>query len=160
MRTHSTTKPVGNDAETTFHSRQHERAQAELQFYDSMTVRVEQTTRGIRFHAKIPPPGSGTKGWFWTKGSRNYDHTKSFKESQLVYVQPTDTMVSAGTTDPDSMATVKAIAGIWVALQDVAPTVISGTTYYHIPHLPLPTPGDMEAANNYWAFVSQDAVCI
>ena len=27
----------------------------ELQFYDSQTVKVEQTTRGVRWHTKIPP---------------------------------------------------------------------------------------------------------
>lgn len=159
MRTHSTNKPTGNDAETTFHSRDHDRQYAELQFYDSTTVRVEQTTRGIRMHAKIPPANPSTKGWFWTKGARNYDHTKSYKENQLVYVKPDDDLIATGTTDPDSMQTVKAIAGIWVALRDIATVVISGTTYYRIPHLPMPTPGDMDAENNYWAFVSPDAQC-
>jgi hypothetical protein len=44
---------TGNDA--TFHGAQQKRLQNELQFFDSTTVKVEQTTRGVRFHAKIPP---------------------------------------------------------------------------------------------------------
>lgn len=159
MRTHNPNKPTGNDAETTFHSQQHDRSNLELQFFDSSTVKVEQTTRGVRWHAKIPPASTGSKGWFWTKGEKNYDHTKSYKENQLVYVKPDDALITTGTTDPDSMATVRSIAGIWVALRDVSSTVITGTTYYRIPHLPMPTPGDMDAENNYWAFVSPDAQC-
>lgn len=61
MRTHSTNKPTGNDGETTFHTRQHERSNLELQFFDSSTVKVEQTTRGVRWHAKIPPASSSPK---------------------------------------------------------------------------------------------------
>lgn len=55
MRTRTQNKVIGTTAEAGFHRGQQERAQEELQFYDSPTVKVEQTTRGVRFHAKVPP---------------------------------------------------------------------------------------------------------
>jgi hypothetical protein len=102
--------------------------------------------------------GSGIDG-IDLASPRNYDHTKSYKAKRLVYVQPTDALCTAGTTDPDSMTTVKAIPGWWLSLKPVAPKVIGGTTYYFIPHLPMPTPGDMDADNNYWTFIAPDAQC-
>jgi|SRR6185437_4629779 len=96
-------------------------------------------------------------GWFWIKGARNYDPTQSYKEQQLVYVQSTSSVATTGVTDPDSGVVVKSLPGIWVAVQDVAP--LSGPAY-HIPHLPMPTPDDMDATNNYWAFVSPMDSCL
>ena len=49
---------VGDGAESDFINRTLKRS-GELQFYDSQTVKVEQTTRGVRWHAKIPPPVQG-----------------------------------------------------------------------------------------------------
>jgi hypothetical protein len=47
----------GDGAESDFINRTLKRS-GELQFYDSQTVKVEQTTRGVRWHAKIPPAGT------------------------------------------------------------------------------------------------------
>lgn len=44
----------GDGAESDFINRTLKRF-GEHQFYDTQTVKVEQTTRGVRFHAKIPP---------------------------------------------------------------------------------------------------------
>lgn len=55
MRSFTFQKPVGTDAETDHVIRQQDRAQNELQLFDSTTVKVEHTTRGIRLHAKFPP---------------------------------------------------------------------------------------------------------
>ena len=48
----------GNGPVTDFINRLLKRL-TELQFYDSQTVKVEQTTRGVRWHVKIPPPTPG-----------------------------------------------------------------------------------------------------
>jgi hypothetical protein len=61
MRTRTQNKVMGTTAEAGFHHGQQERAQDELQFFDSTTVKVEQTTRGVRFHVKagaVAQPGS------------------------------------------------------------------------------------------------------
>lgn len=58
MRTRTQNKVTGTTSEAGFHHGQQERAQDELQFFDSTTVKVEQTTRGVRFHAKVPPATS------------------------------------------------------------------------------------------------------
>jgi hypothetical protein len=55
MRTRTDNAPLGNDPATDSALRNRDRLQNEHQFYDSTTVKVEQTTRGVRFHAKIPP---------------------------------------------------------------------------------------------------------
>jgi hypothetical protein len=112
----------------------------------------------IRAARQRPRQGVTDAGIDFAK-PRNYDHTKSYKAKRLVYVKPDDSMVMDGTTDPDSMTTVKAIAGWWLSLRSVAPKVIDAVTYYYIPHLPMPTPGDMDADNNYWTFIAPDAQC-
>lgn len=61
MRTRTQVRPLGADDQTDHLHQQSERAQNELQIFDSTTVKVENTTRGIRLHAKIPPsPSSPT----------------------------------------------------------------------------------------------------
>ena len=49
----------GNSAESDFVNRVLERLHKELQFYDSGTVTVEQTTRGVRFHVKPSKNANG-----------------------------------------------------------------------------------------------------
>lgn len=52
MRSYTNNKPLGTDGATDAAVRNLQR-QTELQFYDSTTIKVEQTLRGVRFHAKI-----------------------------------------------------------------------------------------------------------
>ena len=114
------------------------------------------TAQGATLTIPIPVTqnGTNTQGWFWTHGARNYDPASTYVEQQLVYVQSTSSVATTGVTDPDSGLPVKSLPGIWVALQPVA-----GSSN-HIPHLPMPTPDDMDATNNYWAFVSPMDSCI
>lgn len=55
MRTRTQNKVTGTSSEAGFHHGQQERAQDELQIFDSATVKVEHMTRGVKLHAKIPP---------------------------------------------------------------------------------------------------------
>ena len=60
MRSWNSPAPTGNENETTFVQGVARKLKSELQFYDSTTITVEQTTRGIRFHAR--PSRRGTSG--------------------------------------------------------------------------------------------------
>jgi hypothetical protein len=173
MRSTTSPTPTGTQKETTFMQGVSKKLKSELQFYDSTTVKVEQTTRGVRFHASR----GGAKpidGWRFAKPIL-YDKTKSYSFQEIVYVASDNPLVTAGTIDPDTGQTVFAFAGKYVALQAVAPVVnptgLTAGTYYHIPQLPLPTPGDPDnaapdstaygtgEAQNYWDIVTQDAQC-
>jgi hypothetical protein len=161
MRSWNSPAPTGNENETTFDQGVYRKLKSELQFYDSTTIRVEQTTRGIRFHARPSRRGS-TASWIFSKPIL-YDNTKSYSFQQIVYVAPDDPMVTTGTVDPDTGLTVFAIPGLWVALQAVAP-VVNPTgqpagTYYHIPQIPYPVPNAPDDDLNYWWLVSADAQC-
>ena len=64
----------GDGAESDFINRTLKRS-GELQFYDSQTVKVEQTTRGVRWHVKIPPPTQGVSAGMVFRGE--WDPTKT-----------------------------------------------------------------------------------
>lgn len=63
MRSTNSPTPTGNEKQTTFVRGVLRKIRDEFNFFDSPTVRVEQTTRGIRFHARPSrggaPPASG-----------------------------------------------------------------------------------------------------
>jgi hypothetical protein len=101
--------------------------------------------------------GTNPPGWFWTNGARNYDPSATYDDQQVVYVQSTSAAVTTGLLDAGSGIVEKSIPGLWVALQPVAPQ--TGPSYY-VPRLPMPTPDDMDAENNYWAFLSPMDTCV
>lgn len=61
MRTRTVNKPLGEDSNTNAHRQQNERANEELQIFDSSTIRVEHTPRGIRLHVKNPSKGGSVQ---------------------------------------------------------------------------------------------------
>jgi hypothetical protein len=140
---------------------------------NAATASVSHTPNGV-FISTAPPAPAGKSGWRFAKPIK-YDHTKSYAFQEIVYVAADDAMVTAGTVDPDTGQTVFAFAGKYVALQAVSPVVnptgLTAGTYYHIPQLPLPTPGDPDnaapdstaygtgEAQNYWDIVTQDVQC-
>ena len=52
MRSTNAPTPTGNTKETTFMRAVMDKIKNQFNFFDSTTIRVEQTTRGIRFHAR------------------------------------------------------------------------------------------------------------
>ena len=58
MRTHTSNAPLGADAATDAALRERTRSRDEHEFFDSTTVTVEHTTRGVKFHVKpqFPTP--------------------------------------------------------------------------------------------------------
>lgn len=88
----------GNGAGSDFINRVLERLQ-ELQFYDSTTIKVEQTTRGARFHLKNPIGKSGGGGFAGEYDqSKSYDAGQTFKISKplTIYVGGVAKIIVAG----------------------------------------------------------------
>ena len=61
MRTRTQNGVTGNDGLAEFAQHQQKRLD-ELQFFDSTTVKVEQTTRGVRLHVRASPSESAYAG--------------------------------------------------------------------------------------------------
>lgn len=105
----------------------------ELQFFDSQTVKVEQMTRGTRFHAKIPPAG-GAGGGFMGE----YDQTKEYSAGQTFLISTAMTI-----------ATVAVVAGYYgvppggvdVNSLPWAGFVPANPTANAVPQSPLPSLG-------------------
>ncbi len=143
----------------------------ELQFYDSTTVAVEQTTRGVRWHVK--PIVAGTAGFNWQAPNKELNPAVSVSKDTFVYISPLNTLVTAGMTDLITHANVISCEGIWQAAQAV-PAATGGE--YNVPVFPYPsgmgvtipsgTPlaGDLDAATGspakpaiYWIYWGQVA---
>jgi len=128
----------------------------ELQFYDSDTVKVRQTTRGVTFHAK--PPAPSLAGLQWQMPDKELDPTVAVSKNTLVYISPENPLVTTGLTDLVSMVTVKSVSGIWCAVKNVPKE--NGSSQYNVPQLPYPgatgTPsgsplaGDIDGTNVFW----------
>ena len=165
MRTRTQNGITGNTYEANYHRGQQERSQNELQFFDSGTVKVEQTLRGVRFHAKVPPFISG--GDFqWQTPKKELDPTQQVAKNTFVYISPLNTIVTTGLTDLTLLTTVKATPGIWQAIQDVPAATVDG---YNVPqYLPAgavapsgdPLSGDLDGDTIFWVLWSSPAgVC-
>jgi hypothetical protein len=73
MRTRTQNGVVGTDHLAGYAQGQQERTHNELQFFDSTTVKVEHTVRGIRLHAKSNPSASDAGDVWMTLISYNQD---------------------------------------------------------------------------------------
>jgi hypothetical protein len=93
MRTRTQNKVIGTTSEAGFHHGQQERAQEELQVFDSATVKWEHTTRGMRAHAKVPFAGKG--GWDWASPP-GYDQSNSYSTGEAVIVDSDNDAVTDG----------------------------------------------------------------
>ena len=83
MRTYTTQQPLGNDAATDAAIRIGKRANNELQFFDSTTVKVEHTVRGIRLHVKSSI--ASKKAGIVFRGE--YDPTASYNVNDMVVIR-------------------------------------------------------------------------
>jgi hypothetical protein len=97
--------------------------------------------------------GGGRAGWDWAS-PKKYDKSKSYAEGSVVIIMPTDAIVTTGAVSASYGSegdTVQAQAGIWVAMQSVAPEDQGGGTFwYHVPHWPLPDEADIDSEQNFW----------
>ena len=136
----------------------------ELQFYDSTTVKVEQTTRGVTFHAK--PSVGQLAGLRWQTPDKELDPTVAVSKNTFVYISPLNTLVTAGMTDVVSNSNVTSCEGIWQAAKAV-PAAASGK--YNVPVFPYssgmgvsppsgsPLVGDLDSSTIYWIYWGQVA---
>lgn len=124
----------GNGADSDFINRMLERF-VELQFFDSQTISVEQTTRGIRFHFKGFQSGRG--GWDWAYPDHKELDTKLFyPKGKFVYISALNILVTAGMTDVITNANVISCEGYWQANRDI-PAAAGGK--YNVPVFPYPS---------------------
>ena len=136
MRTRTEIRPTGTNAQTDFAHQQGRQVNDELQFFDSQSVKIERTTRGIRLHANIPPPATKKNA-----SLREYDKTKSdYKDGDRVIVSPDNEVVTDGVVDPDSNLLTKAVPGIYQYVSQASPIVSTNgqPDQYHIPTWPPP----------------------
>ena len=122
----------GNGADSDYINRGFSK-QVELEFFDSQTVKVEQTTRGVRFHAKQFP---SQQGWRWQTPNKELDPTVSVSKDVWVFISPNNPLVTTGLTDLVTNANVKALPGIWQAAQSVPAK--NGDGKYNVPQIPYP----------------------
>ena len=145
----------GNGSESDFINRIIEHLR-ELQFYDSQTIKVEQTTRGTRFHAKIPPAG-GVTGWHF-ESKIEVDQTKSYPEQTVIHVQASSALVTTGITDlaNPTGGLVTSCPGLWVSTQAVpAAAMVSGTLCWNLPQFPMPVPTNYDDPTNFWIYLGE-----
>ena len=85
-----------------------------------------------------------------------YSKTETYDAGAWAWVKTSDTITTAGVTDPDTGLTVLSKAGLWRCLKAAAPVTNPGGlpagTYYHIPQGPYPTPDDPTASNMFWMY--------
>ena len=113
----------------------------ELQFYDSQTIKVEQTTRGTRFHAKPSRGGGSIAGLQFQQPYVELDPTIAVKARTIVSTSPTNPIVTTGLYDLVSGALVNCDVNYWVAAVDIPAQVVNPAgrpagTYYNVPFMP------------------------
>ena len=144
MRSTNSPTPTGNEKQTTFVREVWDQIRNRLNFYDSPTVRVEQTTRGVRFHSRPGRRGGGGGGsttasfTFWTQAI-----AYTFQPGATVQVQ--SQLVIGGVT---------IVPGTYGCM---ASTVISGAvsaTINMFPQFPYPVAPDMNGVTVYWMLIA------
>ena len=129
----------GNSADSDLINRGLNR-QTELQFYDSQTIRVEQTTRGTRFHVKRIFSGGISGGGF----QGEYDPTKAYAAGDTFLVSSAQTIaginVIAGYYGVPPATNADVLGNPWAGFVPANPT---GNA---VPQSPLPSLG--AAPNN------------
>lgn len=131
---------------------------------------VEQQSRMMEKMRRRILGGSGAAAEIvgWQQPYKELDPTLVVPNGTFVYISPSNTIVTTGLTDAVSMATVKSVAGIWEAAQDVP----AKTSTYNVPQLPYPdatgTPtgsagnvkGDLDGANVFWIHHQEYSYCL
>lgn len=168
MRTYTQNKPAGGDAATDWALRQQSRAQEELQFFDSPTVKFHVTTRGIRAHVRQSSVGGGNGKWRWHPGVKEHDPATAYKTDEVVFISPDSAIVSTGIVDLVSNTLTRTPPGTWIAIKDVPAQVtiaahdaVPETIKYNVPQL-LPTTGAnlLDASTVYWHLLQEHNPCV
>ncbi len=144
MRSTNSPTPTGNEKQTTFVREVWDQIRNRLNFYDSPTVRVEQTTRGVRFHSR-PGRRGGGGGSNW-QSPREIDPTRAVPAGTKVFITPDNPLVTTGIVDLVSGTLTESEPGTWEAAVDVpAKASVGGTVKYNVPQFPYPGAGGYSA---------------
>ena len=133
----------------------------EFNFFDSPTVRVEQTTRGIRFHAR-PSRGVGGGNFIW-QSPRECNPAVAVPKDTFVFISSDNPLVTTGIVDLASGTLTTAQPGFWQAAVAVpAQVTVSGVVKYNVPQFPYPGDtgydagppvfGDLDDADIFWIY--------
>jgi hypothetical protein len=117
----------------------------------------------------VPPVGIGG-GIDYKTPKIELDPSVAVAKKKIVYLSPNNPLCTAGLMDLFQGIMVKAPAGTWISVQAVpAAAMVGGVLSYNVPQLPYPgasgTPtgsplaGDLDGAQVFWHFVSQEATC-
>jgi hypothetical protein len=164
MRSYNLQKDgTGNGAGSDYINRILKRLE-ELQFYDSQTIGVEQTTRGTRFNLKAIKSGDSS-GFSWQQPNLELDPTLAVPKWTFVYISPLNPIVTTGMLDLVTGELTSAQPGTWQAkvnipAQAVNPAGKPAGTYFNVPAVvtradqavPTGTPleGDLDSAMLLW----------
>lgn len=130
----------------------------ELQFYSSDTVTVEQTTRGTRFHTKLPAQSQGGSGWIPRNGKYEVDNTNPYAANNVIHIQPTHDLVITGIRDAANPTgpLVMSKRGYYVSTRPVsAKTTVGGNDVWNLPQFPLPNPDNIDDPLNFWIYLGE-----
>jgi hypothetical protein len=146
----------GNSAESDYINRVLGRLE-ELQFYDSQTVKVEQTMRGTRFHVKKTFGVPGVAGWHF-ESKIEADQTQSYPTQSVIHVQSSSALATTGIRDLANPTgpLVLSKPGYYVARQAVpAKTTVSGNDVWNIPQWPEPNGANKDDPLNFWLYFGE-----
>ncbi len=141
----------------------------ELQFYDSQTVKVEQLTRGTRFHA-APQNHGGSSIFPWMYPTHvELDPRLTYSKGFVAYASALSPLVTTGIVDLVAGGDpLTCQPGYWLALKNVpAQVTVSGIVKYNVPQLaenaiPTGTPlnGDLDVPTLFWAKIPETNSCM
>ena len=155
MRTRTNPKPLGTDPATDFHSQKHERANEELQFYNSGTVKIRHTTRGTIIKAAAARP-NGITGLHLVE-KIEVDTSTSYDEQTVINIQASHTLCTAGVIDRDSGVLTKANPGQYYSRQSV--DAIGSDGQWNVPINPPPVPTNFDDDLNFWIPLGSSTTC-
>ena len=167
MRSTNSPTPTGNEKQTTFVRGVLRKIRDEFNFFDSTTVRVEQTTRGIRFHAiSISRSSASCRGQY----PKELNPAIGVAKDVFVYISSGNPLVTAGAVDVVSQVLTTAQPGFWQAAAAVpAQTTVNGVVQYNVPVFPYPSAtgevseapsglqGDLDSSSIFWIYWGQVA---
>lgn len=156
MRTRTTNRPLGTDAAADFHNQQFDRAQQETQVFNSTTVKAHRTTRGIRLSAAPGVFQQPAAGIHWAEAGRIYDKENSYLADEIVWIEATNSIVTAGAIDADTGTLLYASPGLWLCIKSTSP---SAGPKYNVPREPWPVSDDPTSDSNYWILLRGPITC-
>ena len=101
----------------------------------------------------------GGDGWRWANPIE-VDPTKSYAKEEVINVQATHALVTAGMHDLADGVLRYSCPGRWVAIRPVpAQVTVSGVIKWNLPQYPLPVPTNYDDPTNFWDYLGEPGTC-